>query len=341
MLQKKLTQYIKDLGLSYKETSNSFIFTCPKCDGKDKLYIRKKDGRFICFKCGDDFKGKAEYAIIELTDIPIRVVKETLYGSEQEQASFLNIKLTDFDNLDDEDDEDDEDEVEPKKQLVELEWPYHCIPISHPGSLNGQKYLESRGISIDIASIYNIRYSPKVRAVVFPVYEESQLLGWQYRTIDKTKLLTEEGVVVEKMKAWSSPNLPRDKHFMFANRLKGANKIVLCEGPIDAIKCHLFGGNIAAMGKHISDTHISILLRSGIKDIYSGLDPDAFGELDSLLSRLGNEVNLYKVKVPEIKGEKCDLGALSMEDAYKAIMSAEKMFKNRLYVWLNPGLLNL
>ena len=50
----KLNKYIKDLGISFKETSKSFIFNCPLCNGKDKLYVRKNDGRFRCFKCATD-----------------------------------------------------------------------------------------------------------------------------------------------------------------------------------------------------------------------------------------------------------------------------------------------
>jgi hypothetical protein len=330
----KLSKYIKDLGLSFKETSKSFVFNCPLCNGKDKLYIRKSDGRFRCFKCATDkgFSGKVEYAIIELTDIPLKVVKESLYGSKQEQASFLDVQLIDFWE------EDTEQPVEVKEALPKLTWPYHCIPILHSGAKNGQDYLQGRGINKEIASAYGIRYSPQNRAIAFPVHVGEDLVGWQYRTIDKTKFLVDNRVV-ESAKAWSSPDLPRDKVFMFQNRLINANRAVLCEGPIDAIKCHLVGGNIAAMGKSISATHVAILLRSGIKNIYVGLDPDAYAELDPLLSKLGNGISLYRVQVPEIKGEKSDLGALSIEEAYKVIMNSEKINKSKLYIWLDPSFL--
>jgi hypothetical protein len=331
LLPNKLAQYIKDLGLSFKETSQSFMFNCPLCGGKDKLYIRKSDGRFRCFKCVTDkgFSGNVEYAIIELTDLPLKQVKESLYGSEQERASYVELVMKDF--L--EEGEEIEDEVVIKPPV--LTWPYHCLPIDDSGSQNGAIYLQKRGIPLDIANVYQIRYSPQNRAVAFPVYVGEDLLGWQYRTIDPNRFLIDDEVK-EKPKTWSSPNLPRDKVFMFANRLIGVESAVLCEGPIDAIKAHYAGGNIAAMGKSISSAHIATLLRSGIKKVYVGLDQDAFTELDSLLYKLGDDVELYRVNLPESDKEKVDLGSLSMEDALKAIQSSERMVRGKLYLWFKP-----
>ena len=185
----KLSQYIKDLGLSFKETHKSFIFSCPLCGGKDKLYIRKNDGRFRCFKCVTDkgFSGNVEYAIIELTDIPLTTVKQALYGTTQEQASFLDLNLKDFF-----DENEDEEPPELKENLPELSWPYSIIPIMHPGAQKGLDYLQMRAVPPEVSEAYKIRYSPQNRAVVFPVYVGEALLGWQYRTIDKTKFLVND-----------------------------------------------------------------------------------------------------------------------------------------------------
>jgi hypothetical protein len=331
LLPNKLAQYIKDLGLSFHETSKSFMFNCPLCGGKDKLYIRKSDGRFRCFKCVTDkgFGGNVEYAIIELTDLPLKQVKESLYGSAQERSGYLELQMKDF--LDQEEDE----EIQEEKLPI-LTWPYHCIPISEPGAQNGLSYLQGRGIPLDVANTYGIRYSPQNRAVVFPVQVGGDLLGWQYRTIDPHRFLVDD-TVKERPKAWSSPNLPRDKVFMFANRLKGADAAVLTEGPIDCLKAHLFNqGNVAAMGKAISSAHVAILLRSGVKTVYVGLDPDAFSELDSLLCKLGVGIDVRLIRLPESTKGKVDLGSLSMEDALKTILAAEPMVRGKLYVWLKP-----
>jgi hypothetical protein len=328
----KLSQYIKDLGLSYKETSKSFVFACPLCGGKDKLYIRKADGRFKCFRCAtqNGFSGQVEYALLELTNIPLKTIQETLYGSTQVQASYLQLSIRDFF------DEEETEEEPTVDEIPSLDWPYHCIPILHDGAMAGREYLNRRGVPPAIATEYQIRYSPENRAVVFPVYLGERLVGWQFRTIDPTRVLV-DGVIQERPKAWSSKDLPSDKVFMFANRLCGMNHAVVCEGPIDSIKCHLFGGNVSVMGKYISPTHVSILLRSGIKHIYAGLDPDAFAELDPLLTKLGDSATVYRPELPKSKsGEKVDLGSLSMEDALSVLQQAKEAKKSRLAVWMNP-----
>jgi len=305
------------------------------CGRKDKLYIRKTDGRFRCFKCAKDngFSGSVEYALIELTDIPLPIIKQTLYGTIQEQASFLDLSIRDFFG-------EEEEQPEELEEPPNLTWPYYCIPILHGGAQLGRDYLQGRGISPEIADIYQIRYAPEKRAIVFPVYVGETLYGWQFRTIDKTRFLINDKII-ETPKAWSSPNLPRDKVFMFSNRLLGADKAVICEGPIDTIKVHLFGnGNVCTMGKDVSSAHVATILRSGIKKVYVGLDPDAFAELDPLISKLGNDVSVLLIKLPESKdGSKVDLGSLSMEEALVVVRNAEPMKKNRLYVWVDSSFL--
>jgi hypothetical protein len=329
----KLSQYIKDLGLSYKETAKSFVFTCPLCNGPQKLYIRKEDGKFKCFRCASTvkFSGYAEYALVELSDIPLATIKKTLYGFTEEQSGYLDLKLKDFFDEDEEIPEDIQN-----KELTELTWPYHCIPILHNGAIKGQKYLESRGIDNNLANVYGLRYSPQNRAVVFPVIVDEKLYGWQYRTIDKTKVVVNDKLI-EGAKAWSSPNLPRDKVFMFADRLKNAKQAIITEGPIDCLKVDKLGlGNVCCMGKAVSAHHVSYILRMGIKVVYAGLDMDAYEELDPLLTKLGDGVKVYRVTLPEKAGEKVDLGSLSQEEACRCVLAGEQMTRGKIYFWLKP-----
>lgn len=323
----KLAQYVKDLGVSYKETSNSFIFNCPLCSGKDKLYIRKSDGRFRCFRCGEDkgFFGAPEYAIIELTNTPIRIAKASLYGSKQEQAGFFNTPIRDFEEGEAENED---------RELVELQFPYYFLPIDAQGAKRGLEYLEGRGITKEVATKYNIHYSAKDLAIVFPVEEHGKLYGWQYRTIEKSRFMQGDKLI-ESPKAWSSPNLPRDRVFMFADRLQNNKPAIITEGPIDCLKVDgLDWGNICTMGKDVSATHVALLLRSGVKTVYAGLDPDAFAQLDPLLSKLGDEVGVYRVNLPTSSKEKIDLGSLPPEIACQRVRESKRMQKNRIYIWL-------
>jgi hypothetical protein len=324
----KISRYIKDLGLSYKETSGSFVFNCPLCGGKEKLYIRKSDGLFKCFRCAveNNFKGKLEYAIIELTDLPLKLVKKQLYSFEETPTGNQVFNLKDIF----EEKEEDEDVVK-EDLLPSLKWPYYCIPIDHPGAKKGQDYLASRGIPLEIASYYKIRYSPQDLAIIFPVYMGEKLLGWQFRTINSTKIW-QEYKYIETTKAWSSPNLPSDRCLMFFNQLQDSKHAVLTEGPVDAMKCHLVGGNVAMMGKQLSNKHVEIILRSGIKLIYIGIDPDAFLELDPIKRKFGEDIELRRIEL-KISSKKIDLGELSFEEAHRVVLSAPTMNRLKPFVF--------
>jgi hypothetical protein len=328
----KISIYIKDLGISYKETSKSFVFNCPLCGGKEKLYIRKADGRFKCFRCADEnnFKGNLEYAIIELTDIPLKLVKKQLYSFSEVPMGNKIFNLKDFFN----EDEDKIEEIVKESTVPSLNWPYYCIPIDHPGAKRGQDYLFSRGIPLEIASYYRIRYSPQDLAIVFPIYTGEKLLGWQFRTINPTKIWNEYKYI-ETTKAWSSPNLPSDKVLMFMDQLQGSKHAVLTEGPIDAIKCHYIGGNVAMMGKQLSNKHVEIILRSGVKTVYVGVDLDAFLELETIKKKFGEEIELRRIELPK-SNKKIDLGELSLEEAPGVVLSAPKMDRLSPFVFVKP-----
>ena len=332
LTETKLVRYIKELGLNYKETSKSFIFNCPCCGGKQKLYIRKEDGKFVCFRCKEEngMSGNVEYALVELTDLSLKEIKSALYGDSLiKSTGFLDLKLVDFWS------EEEEDVIgEVDEPLKPMQWPYWAISIVANGAKAGADYLLKRGIPTELANFYGIRYSAERRAIMFPVYSGNLLYGWQYRTIDQTRYLTDTGIV-ESTKAWSSKNLPKNKLFMFANRLANSNHAVITEGPLDAMKCHGFGGNVAGMGKEIGAAQVKTILRHGIKRVYSGLDPDAFAELGPLLKKLGEDVEVYKVDVPIRKGVK-DLGDLSLEESVRVINRSVLIKPGRLYVWLRP-----
>jgi hypothetical protein len=329
----RLSKFIKDAGLSFKQNSKSFIFTCPLCSGKEKLYIRKSDGRFACWRCRETegFQGSPEYALAELTSQPVLVVKKSLYGHLSKDASiFIDVKFNDLV------DEDEFIEVDVEPDLPSLTFPYHFLKIDHKGSAKGLKYLESRNISLDTAIKYDIRYSPEKQAIIFPIYVNDGLVGWQFRTIEKTKYLLSNNTVINKPKAWSSDNIPRDRVLMFQNNLLTSKHAVLCEGPIDAIVANeACGGGVASMGKAVSQAQAGTLCRSGIERLYVALDPDAFKELNPLLLKFNDSLEILKVNIPD-NGSKPDIGSLTVQEAKECILNAKPLKRNELNVWFRP-----
>jgi len=314
---KILERFIKNSGLKYKQNSVSYIFTCPRCQKKDKLYIRKKDGIFVCFYCRsvDRFQGKPEYALKELLGVSINEIQSGLYGTDIQQIkSQLDFQLEDF-YL--------EEEFEPEVQLKIIQWPLEYWLIDHKHSIKGLFYLESRGFPKDIALSYGLRYSPKEERVIFPVEYQDNLYGWQGRTINpKTQI-----------KYLGNQGLQRDRVLMFRDRLIGQPHCILTEGPLDAIRAHLCGGNVATMGKAVSKHQINILKEHNIKDLYLGLDPDAANELNKLVYDLNMDFNLFEM-VASHNGEKSDLGAMTFEAVHDLYKSAKPLEFHKIFFFL-------
>ncbi len=330
MLDNKiLKKYIESSGLSFRQNSVSYIFDCPRCNKRNKLFLRKKDGRFVCWVCKetDNFQGKPEYALAELQVLPVSTVRASLYGEqEREGVVTLSLSLKDFFGEDDEVDEE-------ATELASIAWPWNYYPIDDPQySGRGAAYLAGRGISLELAMEYGLRYCPERRRVAFPIELGGRLLGFQERTVmSATKFWDDErGEYLEMAKVLSSKGIPRDRTFMFADRLANQRHAVLCEGPIDAIKAHLCGANVAAMGKAVSRGQLDFLRNQGIQRLYLDLDPDAADET-SRIARQFADIELYSMQPSGYK----DLGEMPLEAVRELFLSAPRIKPGRLFVYLD------
>lgn len=336
-----LLAVIEDAGLSYKQNTVSYIFDCPKCGRKDKLYIRKRDGKFICWFCAeiDGFRGRAEYALAELLGTPVSLVKEQLYGT----STALDDDYFDLDGFFGEDDDIDEDAV----LVPSMSWPWDYYPIDHDFSAPGLAYLNGRGVTKDLALKYGLRFCPQKRRVVFPVEIGQRLVGWQERAIFQTKQWNEEDQEwVQAMKMLSSKGIPTAHTVMFSNNLRGSKHVVLCEGPIDAIKADLCGGNVATMGKAIGAGQTRVvrdhrllldrrevgqLVGAGIERVYLALDPDAAQETTRLIREF-SDLDVYLMHAPAPYEDLGDMPLGAVKDLFD---SAPRVTTANLFVFFD------
>jgi hypothetical protein len=325
-----LAQLINESGIKYHQTKKSYVFTCPRCSGKKKLYVLKASGRFCCWVCKNEgYQGRPEYALADLLQVPVKQIQAKLYGYGNIQTQIhLELHLRDF--FDDDDDLD-EDAFE----IPTVAWPIDYYPIDDPAAEKGLGYLQGRGIDLETAKAYGIRYSPEKRRVMFPVENNGELYGWQGRIIIPHKWVDEEGNEREIIKIESSTGIPREHTLMFADRLRGCEHAVLCEGPLDALKSHLCGGKVAAMGKAVSPNQIRLLLNAGDRKLYLALDPDAAGETQKIVRDCFDDVELYTMLATG-SGEKPDLGAMEYQDVYELFKKAKRIEAGRLFFYLNP-----
>ena len=265
-----LKSILEGSGISFKQNPISYIFDCPRCSKKQKLYIRKRDGRFVCWSCRETagYKGRAEFALSDLLQRSVSDIRAELYGDIEIQANtYLECSFTGWGET--------EEEEDTEASWPRMPFPFDYYPVAHTWAKKGRDYLEGRAIPCNIAEEYDIRYCPAKRAVMFPVVVRGIQVGWQERVTYNTRLWDEEKGWTDFGKAKTAPGTPRDAVVMFADRLEGSNHCIITEGPVDAIKTHLCGGGVATMGKTVTPSQIELIRSYGVNTIYVGLDPSA------------------------------------------------------------------
>ena len=292
----KLEELVRGSGVDFRENRVSWIFACPRCRKKDKVYLRKKDGRFVCWYCAtiDSYQGRPEILLKDLLGRSIKDLREVLYGAAYDISDGVQVAIEFSDFF-----EEKEEIPEELHKFLPLATPAGFRAIDHPSASRGLQYLTARGIPLQAAKYYRLRYSPEERRVIFPIEVGGVCVGWQARTVEQTEIFDEvQQKTFKRIKVLTQcgPHV-RDRALMFQDRMQNCDHAVLCEGPVDAIKCHMAGGNVAAMGKSVSEDQVETILRSGVKKVYLGLDPDAAREITRLCRRMCS-VEVFLMSVP-------------------------------------------
>ncbi len=307
----------------YRREGSALVVKCPRC-GSDKLHFRigqidqqvrqrlKAEQlyafRFSCFSgaCAG-WGGRPEFALAELLGISVGAARQELTGD----GGLVVYSRR-------------EDPFQERPELLEpaqaptVEWPHQFIPLGQPGSEPGTAYMESRGVPVEIAQQYGVRYSVIDRSVAFPVEVQGRLLGWQLRLAIPHVWVGEDGTKHTSNKATTSPGLQRAQ-WMFGDRCLGSRLAFALEGPLDAIKAHLVGGNLASMGKVITTSLLRALAAYPWEELCIGLDAGTRAESDKLLYEF-DQVIKYPgrrctwVEWPKKSGEQMDSGALSFQE---------------------------
>ncbi len=298
-----------------KETARSYIFDCPVCEAKNKLYLEKRTGRAICFRH-------------RLDDCP--TVKTPLYRvlsliagvpvSEIESFFKKDISITAEEPIPDLDEIADSSSLQlinddaPLVPLTPLDWPRDSIPLDWQAAEEGVKYLLGRGLDIEHLIEMGVKYSLGMKRVVFPVTHYDNTYGWQARTIYPN--------VEPRM--YNYPGTWKSKTLMFFNNILTSEHVILAEGAVSALKFKMAGGFVASMGKLVSKEQIKLILQPNIKKVYLALDSDAINEMvdlaKSIMRLTNNTVECYFVKVPRHKE---DFGDCTYEECLEAFNSAE------------------
>jgi len=333
----KLLDILRNVPGGFRREGTAVVTKCPKCL-KSNLRFRIIDPpkstypcRFTCFSAvcsSNKYSGHPEYALSEILGISIHEARTLLYG----RNNSITIKSSDFKKIDL---ESLQIESESSTKLVPCSMPSIYLPIDHNASERGLAYLQSRGIPLDIAKHYGVRYSPTDRSIVFPIVSNSKLVGWQTRLVIPHKWKDADGKINISNKTSTSFGFKRQV-WMFGDNLINSDHAFVLEGPVDAIKAHKCGGNVASLGKELTNGLINVLSSYKWRKLYCGLDKDAVIEITKLVKEFDQfykypNREVYLVDWPDRldnEGKQIDAGGLSFDEVYDCFRSARKTSSN-------------
>ena len=329
-LRNRIVDLISESGHGLKEKTKTIYTMCPVCQKDDKFSILKTSGSCICYRGTCTFGKRGFVDWVELTfGISSKEAYAKVFGREyapkEEFRTRWSLKIP----------KPIDEDLSPTEKLLtglkDMKWPeFHMVPIESAEGAPAAEYLAGRGIPLDVATRYDITFSKTYRRVYFPVKMSGKYYGYQGRHIDK---------VEDKLKVRNNEGFARETLIMFADQLDGSDFAIVSEGPVDAIKFDLIGGNVCTMGKVVTQKQLDIILSYGITKLYLALDDDALYETNMLAE--GSKLETYQVKVPQsckercaLIGKKADFGECTFEEAKQAFENAAPLQAKNERAWV-------
>jgi hypothetical protein len=278
-LVRKLRQKFGRIRTSQGKNGKEYIVDCLACGGKSKCYVNPKLGVYVCFKCGDTGP------ISSLVDFTSESGGAHVY-KPQELPSDINLPGL-------------------VSRIVHLE-------DDHPASM----YLKQRNCDKkELDEVYGVRYCYEGRSysrglfnttntLVFPIWQDGKLVGWQARLLynpdDMTEaemqvmgfIQDEDGDFVKPPKYWTNPGLPKGRVFFNHDWAKQTQVVVVTEGVFDAIAVGRSG--VATLGKGVTPAQVNRLKAWPLVVLL--LDPgSADKEMIELTYSLGRDTRVLPV----------------------------------------------
>lgn len=290
-----LLSYVRDRGATETQTGEWVLF-CPVC-AKEKLTINVTKKTWHCWVCqkfaiaglGIRMKRKAVQGAGGLLDLlqilencpRQRAVQLVLAASRFTARDLQEIGTTEF---------------------TSFVTSYHQGTVSIPAPPNWKlieaplPYMVERGISMEDVQRLGIFYCDQGRyanRLVFPVWEDGQLVYWQARAMWESQ---EHGF----LKALNPPKQQgaavSSDVLMNLHSARFYPRVCIVEGPVDCI--HAGPDAVATFGKAISAVQIAKLYRAGVRALDLMWDSDAREAMISYAPVLASVFDLRLVWLP-------------------------------------------
>ena len=284
---------LKDIQDKTDDIVVSFPFHSDGQEEHGSCFIRKKDGVFHCFGCGE--KGPFLKFIAGCFNSSEDFAEDWLFknfgGELITKATFMDddikINLNGF-----------------RKSTHKID------PAILDQFQTWTPYLAKRKLSREICELFKVRYDPKYRQVIFPAYDiKGNLVMLPKRSIDTKTFYLDKNV--------EKPVYCLD--YIIKNNITTA---IITEGPFDCLTGWEYGfPTIATFGK-ISDYQIEQINKSCIRILYAMFDNDAAGKAftETLKKKLTKRIIIIETKFPA--GRK-DINDLSKEELQQIIKNAQ------------------
>lgn len=245
----------------------------------------------------------------------------------------------------------------PAKELKPVRPPGQLVPLNSldPACMT-RAYIEARGFDANVlyqhfgvagcvdgfcVSDGEKLWFNATGTIVFPVWMNGTVVGWQARTPYEPKKLTEQecadlgmpigpkGVHVRPPKYMTPSAMDKSLALFNYDNARRGDAVVLCEGPLDAISAGLCA--VASFGKGVSEEQIR-LIKSYWKLAIILLDPDADDSSRALESTLRMAMPTLRVSLQGAE----DAGDMSFVDLWEQIFRAAHAAQIDLNKYLPP-----
>ena len=299
---------------------------CPVCEKYGGFYINKETGAYLCNKCS--FRGKTVVGLVaHVEGISWSEARSYIF----EKSVKLRRKCDVFSLV---------DRVralrphavkEEKVEAVDVELPDYFVPIFDPKRKPNWKiphYLKQRKIKSYTVKEWGLGYCRKGKyadRLIIPI-DCPNGVSWTARAMSDD---------VFGPKYLNPPGADHSRLLIGWNVSRVTGDLVLCEGPLDAVKLYQHDVSALALGgKELHDEQLTLLMklnRSSALTIM--LDPTEDIAPYDIAARLSVHFKyVYIAKLPKvkIKGEMVDPGSAPRKMIHKAIDNAEKWRGTRI-----------
>lgn len=175
-------------------------------------------------------------------------------------------------------------------------------------------YMIQRKLTKRIIELFKIKYDANTESLVFPIYDEyNRLVMLTRRSVEGKRFIIDKN---------------RQKPLYLLNYVLEHNieKVIICEGQIDALTACVYGFPAIATIGAISEHQINLLNKSCIRILYLFFDNDESGRKfkETLISKLRKDILLIDVDIS--KTGKKDINDLNETEFWDCIQESENRF---------------